>query len=120
MRKEVKMFKNVLDTLLREHGTNANSLAKALKLPKSVVYGWKNGEREPNMEQLKQLSTYFNVSLEYLCETEEFQLPDGEQRLITMLRTTKSISNEAYVNMIENFNRNISFYLEISRTKGND
>ena len=106
------MFKDVFDSLLKSKGTNANNLAKQLGLPKSVVYGWKNGEREPSMEQLKKLSSYFGVSLEFLCETEELQLPEGEQKLITLLRSAKTISNEAYDNIIESFSKNVSFFLE--------
>ncbi|MBO4769559.1 MAG: helix-turn-helix transcriptional regulator [Clostridia bacterium] len=111
------MFKDVFNSLLKSNETNANNLAKQMKLPKSVVYGWKNGDREPTMEQLKKLSAHFGVSLEFLCETEELQLPSGEQKLITLLRSAKTISNEAYDNIIDRFSKNVEFFIDAYKEK---
>ncbi|MBO4413563.1 MAG: helix-turn-helix transcriptional regulator [Clostridia bacterium] len=112
------MFKDVLDSLLRESGINALTLSREIKVPKTVVYAWKNGERTPGMEHLKLLSDYFNVSLERLCEKEDPVLPADEAELIAMLRSTKNISDAAYERIIGNIKENLRIHLSNAGGKG--
>ena len=85
-------------------------------MPKSVVYEWKNGEREPSVENMVKLSEFFGVSLEYLAGQSE--APDSEEReLIVMLRAAKEISKDDHDELIDSFKKNISAYL---RSKSSD
>lgn len=41
-------------------------LAKILKVAQGTLSGWETGTFEPNIESIKFLSQYFNVSIDYL------------------------------------------------------
>ena len=114
------MFRDVLESLLKETGINALTLSRDIKVPKTVVYAWKNGERTPGMEHLKLLSDYFNVSLERLCEKDDPTLPAEEAELIAMLRSTKTISDGAYERIIENIKENLKIHLSNAAGKERD
>ncbi len=114
------MFKDVLDSLLRESGKNALTLSRETGIPKTIVYAWKNGERTPGMEHLKMLSDYFGVSLERLCEKDDPVLPTEEAELIAMLRSTKTISNDAYESIIRNIKDNLRIHLDGSKGRKSD
>ncbi len=110
------MFSDIFCQLLQKHHINPLRLAKEIGVPKSVVYEWKNGEREPSVENMVKLSEFFGVSLEYLAGQSE--APDSEEReLIVMLRAAKEISKDDHDELIDSFKKNISAYL---RSKSSD
>ena len=41
-------------------------IAKLLGVTSQTVSNWENGKPEPSIDNLKQLSNYFNVSIDYL------------------------------------------------------
>ena len=41
-------------------------LAKALDVSSTAISRWENGKRTPNIEQLRKLALFFNVSSDYL------------------------------------------------------
>ena len=106
------MFADIFNTLLKERGTNALSVAKQINVPKSIVYEWKQGKREPSMENLIKLSDYFQVSLEYLSGIDNEQTSENERELLVLLRAAKSISEEDHDALINSFKANLNVYIK--------
>lgn len=48
-----------------EKGLYQEHLAKALHVDRSVISKWETGVSEPSIEQLKQISVFFNVPVDY-------------------------------------------------------
>ena len=111
-----KNFTRRFCALLKERGTTAIAVAKAIGVPKSIVYEWKSGVRAPGMENLRRLSEHFGVSVAYLIGQESEEPDEGERDLLLLLREAKKISPQEHDEMVEHFRRNLDLYL---RAKGN-
>lgn len=65
------MSKNIigdkLKLLITEKGIQQKDLANLLQTTPQTISRYVKGEREPNIEILKQLADYFNVTLDYLA-----------------------------------------------------
>ncbi len=104
------MFSDIFCQLLKKYNTNPLRLAKEINVPKSVVYEWKTGAREPSVENMVKLSEFFGVTLEYLAGQPEPS--DSEEReLFVMLRAAKEISRDDHDELVDSFKRNLNAYL---------
>lgn len=110
-----KMFESRFCALLKERNVTALTVAKEIGVPKSIVYEWKSGVREPTMQNLRRLSDYFGVSVAWLIGQENDEPDAGEKDLILLLREAKKISPEEHDELVEGFRRNLGLYL---RAKG--
>lgn len=109
------MFKDILSGLLKKSGINTFSLSKQIGVPKSIVYEWMQGKREPSMENLIKLSEFFNVTLEELTGRPLPQEGDeNERELLLLLREAKGISEDDHNALINSFKANIDEYLKIN------
>jgi len=106
------VFVDNLSYLLKLKKMNAMSLAKAIGVPKSIVYEWVHGKREPSMENLLRLSDFFGVSLDYLTGRPETRDP-AEEELIVLLRAAKIISPDDHDALIRSFKENLGDYLRL-------
>lgn len=61
--------------------TDMKSLFPNIKIEKSMVSRWEKGENAPSWENVKYLSIYFNVSLDYLAGLTDVRTPS---RLLAM------------------------------------
>ena len=61
--------KNVLLALRTEKGLSQDELAEKLFVTRQAVSRWENGETTPNVETLKLLSKFFDVSINTLLGT---------------------------------------------------
>ena len=61
--------------------TDMKSLFPNIKIEKSMVSRWEKGENAPSWENVKNLSIYFNVSLDYLAGLTDVRTPS---RLLAM------------------------------------
>lgn len=111
------MFSNILIDLLNQNGLNALTLAKQIGVPKSVVYEWRSGEREPSVENLVKLSDFFGVSLEYLTGRPEEDNDPLEKELVVLLRAARNTSRKDYEALVAGFKSHLDTYL---RTAEND
>ena len=59
-------FKNVFKSLRIKSGLTQQQMADALKLSRSTIGMYENGEREPSFEILEAIADYFNVDMNYL------------------------------------------------------
>ena len=60
------MFKDIFSKLIHDRGLSPYKVAKDTKIPKSIVYEWASGEREPISEYVLTLANYLDVSVDYL------------------------------------------------------
>ena len=110
------MFAELFVQLLQSKKTTALELSKQIGVPKSIVYEWKNGKRQPSAENLMKLADYFGVSVSYLMTGKDYDGPgaanEDEKELLLMLREAKRISLEDHDLLVSDFKRNISLYLK--------
>lgn len=91
--------KDVIFALRTERGLSQDALAEKLYVTRQAVSRWENGETVPNIETLKQLSQFFDVSINTLlgsprtliCQCCGMPLDDS-----TMSREPDGSINEAY------------------------
>ncbi len=60
------MMKEVFSVILQKKGLSLYRVAKDTGIPKSIVYEWASGEREPVSEYLLVLADYLDCSVDYL------------------------------------------------------
>ena len=60
------MFKDVFGGFIQSRGISLYKIAKDTHIPKSIIYEWASGEREPASEYLIALADYLDVSVDYL------------------------------------------------------
>lgn len=66
------IFSERLNLLMKEKRVSGQKLADDFGVNRSTISRWRNGIFEPEMEVLKQLARYFNVSVSYLLgETDD-------------------------------------------------
>lgn len=65
------MFKDIFSNLLQENNINTSKLSKDINISEAVLSKWKNGKTKPSYDNIKKLSQYFKVSINYLFEIEE-------------------------------------------------
>lgn len=113
------MFKESFNRLMKEKKLNALQVSHATGIPKSIIYCWTKGEREPKLEQLVTLSEFFGVSIDELCgySPKKSDKPTSEEELTVLLRAAKDVSPEAYEKIVANFKKNLDFFLEVSGGK---
>lgn len=84
-------MKNLLK-LRKNAGLSQQALADRFHLSQQTIYKYENGHAEPDIETLKQLAAFFNVTVDYLIGQEdtsdEIQLDYtvDEKEIITMFR----------------------------------
>lgn len=60
-------LKNILKHLIKEEGITVSQLAKKTKVPVQTLHNWLSGIEPRSLKQVRQVSEYFEVSLDYLC-----------------------------------------------------
>ncbi len=60
------MFKDIFSKLLQTRNLSPYKVSKETNIPKSIIYEWSAGKREPISEYLVPLADYFDVSIDYL------------------------------------------------------
>lgn len=65
-------FMKGLKQIRKERKLNQLKVAMDLNISREVLSYYENGKREPSIDILNKLSKYFNVSIDYLINGEEF------------------------------------------------
>ncbi len=104
------MFTERFNELLKSRGINAVTLAKEIGVPKSIVYEWKSGVRDPSLENMLRVADFFGVTLEYLTGREDEET-DIEKELLVLLRAARDISVEDHDALVNSFKSNLNIYL---------
>jgi transcriptional regulator with XRE-family HTH domain len=61
----IMTFGETLKRLRQRKNISQDELARKLNIKQYVISSWEIGRSEPNIEQIKFLSTYFNVPTDY-------------------------------------------------------
>lgn len=99
------MFIDMLDMLMNEKGINKSVLAKESGIPYTTIDGWyKKGNEDIRLSTLKKLCAYFNVSLDYIMESEvsqkekaPAQLPELNGDLVSTEDLTRLLVNLGFI-----------------------
>lgn len=72
-------FANVFKELRIKSGLTQQEIADKLKISRSSIGMYENGEREPSFELLEMIADYFNVDMNYLLGKKELSehIPQG-------------------------------------------
>jgi len=62
-----------LRTIRLAKNLNQQKVAMDLNISREALSHYETGRREPSIDMLKKLSAYFNVSIDYLINGEEFK-----------------------------------------------
>ena len=62
-----------LKIVRKQRNLNQLKVALDLNISREALPHYENGKREPSIEMLKKLSDYFNVSIDFLINGEEFK-----------------------------------------------
>lgn len=62
-----------LRTIRKQRNLNQQKVAMDLNISREALSHYENGKREPSLEMLRKLSAYFNVSIDFLINGEEFK-----------------------------------------------
>lgn len=62
-----------LKIIRKERNLNQLKVAMDLNISREALSHYENGKRDPGIDMLKKLSGYFNVSIDYLINGEEFK-----------------------------------------------
>lgn len=65
------MFDDKLKELRKKRGIYQKDLADELSVSKSTVAMWETGSRMPDVETIKRIASFFNVSVDYLIDQEQ-------------------------------------------------
>ncbi len=68
----METFKERLKELRIENSVSQLELAKVVNMSKMAISHWENGHSEPSITQLKELSNFFGVSVDYLIGNTNF------------------------------------------------
>lgn len=67
------MIAEKIKSLRLEHNLTQEELAKEIFVTRNAISKWENNKGIPNLDSLKLLANYFNVSLDYLINDEDFK-----------------------------------------------
>ncbi len=77
-------FGETLKRLRQRKNISQDELAKELNVKQYVISSWEIGRSEPNIEQIKFLSTYFNIPTDYLLGKDIILVNDeNEFKIVT-------------------------------------
>ncbi len=62
-----------LKKIRKERNLNQLKVAMDLNISREALSHYENGKRDPSIDMLKALSKYFNVSIDFLINGEEFK-----------------------------------------------
>lgn len=66
-----KIFSNKLNELMKQANISSLALSKIIGVRDTTVLRWRNGDRLPTVDKLRNLCQYFDVSADYLLGLED-------------------------------------------------
>ncbi len=87
------MFKETLSNLLQMKGLTPYKVSKETKIPKSIIYEWVSGEREPISDYVIKLADYLDCSIDYLLGRTDNSESDCDKQKTNNTTTTVSIDS---------------------------
>lgn len=100
-------FGETLKKLRQRKNLSQDDLAKLLNVKQYVISSWEIGRSEPNIEQIKFLSTYFNIPTDYLLGKDIIIVNNEKEFEIVTNHFKQDINDDAIsevVNLLEELN----------------
>lgn len=108
---------NNLKKLRQERGLSQQALADKLEISQQSVYKYENQITEPNIDMLKHIADFFDVSIDYLTgnsscahkveEVQETELNAEELSLIQKYRSLPPSSRRVLQELMDNLLQNL-------------
>jgi len=57
----------MIKKLMLEKDINLSQLSRATEIPRQTLDNWVSGQEPRSLDQLKQVSDYFDVTIDYIC-----------------------------------------------------
>ena len=92
-------FGETLKRLRQRKSISQDELARTLNVKQYVISSWEIGRSEPNIEQIKFLSTYFNVPTDYLLGKDVIMV-NNEKEFEVVTNHFKQDVNDDVVNEV--------------------
>lgn len=73
----MELFNERYLPLIEKSGKAENELEKAIGLPRSIIYDWKNGRNKSYKKYADKIAVYFNVDVNYLLGITETPMSDS-------------------------------------------
>lgn len=67
----MKVFAERLKELRLEEGLSTRELAKRVGVTNMAISRWERNQRDPSLENAKNVAVYFKVSTDFLCGLED-------------------------------------------------
>lgn len=91
-------FTEKLRMLMDERDVKQKDVAVALKIPASTLGGYVQGKSQPDFAMLKLLSSYFNVSIDYLLDNNTGVIQtEKENELLRIFRSLTPEQQDLYI-----------------------
>ena len=87
----IMTFGENLKRIRQRNNISQDELAKKLNVKQYVISSWEIGRSEPNIEQIKFLSTYFNVPTDYLLGKDVIMVNDEKEFEIVQIILNKML-----------------------------
>lgn len=88
-------FHDIFNELMTKHALSNYQLSKDTGISDSLIGYWRNGKRKPSLENLRILSEYFNISIDFLITGKEIS---------KHIRDTKTSLSDDETTLLEYFN----------------
>jgi len=88
-----------LKQLVREKGLEQQEVAAQLDIKSPTFNGYVGNKREPSISKLKQLASYFNISVDYLIGYSEIRNPYLSHLSKEINGFIQDPENEAYIEL---------------------
>ena len=95
----IMTFGETLKRLRQRKNISQDELAKKLNVKQYVISSWEIGRSEPNIEQIKFLSDYFNVPTDYLLGKDIIMVND-ENEFEIVTNHFKQDTNDDVINEV--------------------
>lgn len=94
-------FGETLKRLRQRNNISQDELARKLNVKQYVISSWEIGRSEPNIEQIKRLSTYFNIPTDYLLGKDVVIVKDENEFQIVTNNFKQDVKDDAINEIIE-------------------
>lgn len=106
---------NNLKKLRTTHGLSQQALGEQLNISQQSIYKYENDIVEPNLEVLKTMADFFNVSVDYLIDhtcvshkiepVSEMALNTRELEYLRLYRSLPSSTQDSFSNLMAEFHK---------------
>ena len=97
----IMTFGETLKRLRQRNNISQDELARKLNIKQYVISSWEIGRSEPSIEQIKFLSTYFNVPTDYLLGKDVIMVNDEKEFEIVTNHFKQDINDDVINEVIK-------------------